>query len=92
MSAKSSPATAFDLRLLFGSSLLAAAGVSLELAWLHARETAELYGVICGVGGAPHCAACYAAPLLAWAGLSVLFGQPLRRRFDPALQLAALRP
>ena len=61
--------------------------------WLHARETAEIYGVICGaVGGAPHCAACYAAPLLAWAGLSVLFGPQLRQRFDPARQPAQVRP
>ena len=93
MPAKPSPAAAFDMRLLLGSSLLAGAGISLELAWRHARETAEIYGVICGaVGGAPHCAACYAAPLLAWAGLSVLFGPQLRQRFDPARQPAQVRP
>ena len=81
MPAQPSSQTAFDVRLLLGASLLAGAAISFELAWLHARETAEIYGVICGgAGAAPHCAACYAAPLLAWAGLSTLFGPTLRRR------------
>ncbi len=81
MPAQPASRTAFDLRLLLGASLLAGAGISFELAWLHARASAEFYGVICGAAGAaPHCAACYAAPLLAWAGLSTLFGPALRRR------------
>lgn len=88
MSATPTPRTAFDLRLLIGTSLLAAAGVSFELAWLHARATAEVFGVICGGGAAAHCAACYAAPLLAWAGLSTLFAPTIRRRLASATATA----
>ena len=59
-------------RLIAGLSALVAAALSAEYAWLHARSTAALYGAICGEGPLVHCAACYAAPILALAGAGLL--------------------
>lgn len=69
------PATrALDSLLMAGVVLLFAAGVSAELALVHMRETAALYGVICGQGpSAPgHCAACYVAAFTGLMGFAAL--------------------
>lgn len=61
-----------DSRIIAGVSTWVAAALSAEYAWLHARSTAALYGAICGEGPLVHCAACYAAPILALAGAGLL--------------------
>lgn len=74
---------ASDSLLFAGLALLFAAGVSAELAFAHMRETAALYGVICGQGpSAPgHCAACYVAAITGLMGLATLAARrTLRRR------------
>lgn len=72
-----------DSLLFAGLALLFAAGISAELAFAHMRETAALYGVICGQGpSAPgHCAACYVAAFTGILGLAALtVRQALGRR------------
>lgn len=74
---------ASETLLLAGLALLFAAGVAGELAVVHMRQTAALYGVICGQGpSAPgHCAACYVAAFAGLAGLAALAArQALGRR------------
>lgn len=61
-----------ESRIIAGVSAWVAAALSAEYAWLHARSTAALYGAICGEGPLVHCAACYAAPILALAGAGLL--------------------
>ena len=78
---------ALDSLLFAGLALLFAAGISAELAYAHMRETAALYGVICGQGpSAPgHCAACYVAAFTGLLGLAALTArQTLSRRLAPA--------
>ncbi|MDP1873238.1 hypothetical protein [Phenylobacterium sp.] len=61
-----------DSRIIAGVAAWVGAALSAEYAWLHARSTAALYGAICGEGPLVHCAACYAAPMLALAGIALL--------------------
>ncbi len=68
-----------ESRIIAGVAAWVAAALSAEYAWLHARSTAALYGAICGEGPVLHCAACYAAPLLALAGGVLLAPEGLRR-------------
>ena len=65
-------------RLIAGLTAWVAAALSAEYAWLHARSTEALYGAICGEGPLAHCAACYAAPMLALAGAGLLAPEGLR--------------
>lgn len=65
-------------RLIAGLTAWVAAALSAEYAWLHARSTAALYGALCGEGPLAHCAACYAAPMLALAGAGLLAPEGLR--------------
>ena len=61
-----------ESRIIAGVSAWVAAALSAASAWLHARSTAALHGAICGEGPLVHCAACYAAPILALAGAGLL--------------------
>ena len=63
-----------DRLLYLGAALLSAAGLTGEMAWLHARETAQLYGFICGsgAGALAHCAWCSTSAALSAAGLTAL--------------------
>ncbi|MEH6678310.1 hypothetical protein [Phenylobacterium sp.] len=65
-------------RLIAGLTAWVAAALSAEYAWLHARSTEALYGAMCGEGPLAHCAACYAAPMLALAGAGLLAPEGLR--------------
>jgi len=67
-----------EIRLIAGLTAWVAAALSAEYAWLHARSTEALYGAICGEGPLAHCAACYAAPMLALAGAGLLAPEGLR--------------
>lgn len=61
--------------LLRSAVLLAGAAVAAaEAAWLHMRELAQTYGVICGSGAGvtAHCPACYASVSLFASALALL--------------------
>lgn len=75
-----------EIRFIAGLSSWVFAALSAEYAWLHARSTLALYGAICGEGPLVHCAACYAAPILALAGAGLL--APEGRRAVRALGAA----
>ena len=75
---RAQPLAAPENRLILGLTAWVAAALSAEYAWLHARSSAALYGVICGDGPLVHCAACYAAPILALAGAGLLAPEGLK--------------
>ena len=76
---------------LTGAASLFGAAVSAEIAWLHMHGLAATYGVICGSGATPHCAACPAAMGLLAMGLAALAGAAGTRRASAGIAVGTRR-
>lgn len=75
-----------------GGLILLGSALSGLGAWAHMHAMTQAYGVICGVGALPHCAACYVSAALLLAGLAAIAWAERRPRAAVRLVASSSRP